>query len=55
MSLQEAFEEVTKYQLERNINLWSTALVRMLRAKTKTPAQQEATSILEKWIEDNSK
>ena len=50
MTLEQAQEEVTKFQFEHDINIWGSAMRRMMRKKHKTSEQELATQILEQWL-----
>ena len=51
MTLEQAQQEVTKYQFEHNINQWTTAMNRMMALKNKTSDQVLATELLQKWLD----
>lgn len=52
MTLDEATEVVNVYQLERNINTWVSAVIRMRNLKKPTPVQAEASAVIEAWFDD---
>jgi hypothetical protein len=51
MTLQEARNEVTKYQINLAIDSWNDALNKMLNATNKTFDQRVATAVLKHYTE----
>lgn len=51
MTLQEARNEVTKYQINLGIDSWNDALNKMLNATNKTFDQRVATAVLTQYLE----